>query len=110
MSCYVTYLEEDGVVRVSPEVRDGVATVTATGKHFKAAVALAIGTWFSLLLLARFVADGGSQGDAASRVQGASRGADQDSETGLLEDVDIVVVGVPHGPPACVPTCLLALC
>ena len=29
--------------------------------------------------------------------------ADEDTEAGLLEDVDVVVVGVAHGPAAAVP-------
>ncbi len=35
-------------------------------------------------------------------------GADQHSQAGLLEDVDVVVVGVPHGPPGGVLLGLLA--
>lgn len=35
-------------------------------------------------------------------------GAHQDSQAGLLEDVHIVVVGVPHGPARGVPLGLLA--
>lgn len=36
-------------------------------------------------------------------------GADQDPEAGLLQDVDVVVVGVPHGPAAGVTLGLLTV-
>ena len=40
--------------------------------------------------------------------QDAAARADEDAEAGLLEDVDVVVVGVPHRPAAGVPPRLLA--
>ena len=50
-------------------------------------------------------------GEAAHLVaagQDAAARADEDAEAGLLEDVDVVVVGVPHRPAAGVPPRLLA--
>jgi len=37
------YLEENGVVGVSPEVSDGIAAVAATGQYLETARALSIG-------------------------------------------------------------------
>lgn len=44
-----------------------------------------------------------------SRIEGAARTAHQHPETGLLEDVYVVVVGVAHRPPGPVPPRLLAV-
>lgn len=66
------YLEEYGLICVSPEVGDWVAAVTPAGQHFQSTTALAIGTGFSLLLLSRLVADRRSQGNAVTIVQYAS--------------------------------------
>ena len=41
--------------------------------------------------------------------QDAAARADEDAEAGLLEDVDVVVVCVPHGPAAGVTLGLLAV-
>jgi hypothetical protein len=37
------HLEENGVVGVSPEVRDRIATMAATGQYFETARALPVG-------------------------------------------------------------------
>lgn len=105
----LTHLEEDRVFRVPPEVGDGIPAVTTTWQDLQSAAALAVGTLFALLFLARFVTDGRTQGHAGPAVQSTSLGTDQDSQTRLLEDVDVVVVGVPHGPTAGVTSRLLAV-
>lgn len=46
-------LEEDGVLRVPPEVRNRVAAVAATRQYLEAAGALTIRARFALLLLPR---------------------------------------------------------
>lgn len=94
---------------MSPEVGDGIAAVTTTWQDLESTAALAIGTLFALLFLPRFVTDGWTERHSRPRVQGTSLGADQDTQTRLLEDVDIVVVGVPHGPTAGVTSCLLTV-
>lgn len=117
-----SYLEEDGVLRVSPEVRDRIPAVTATGQDLQPPGALSVGArlpcketdvsagqrgidaatatapCLTLLLLARLVADGGSEVDLVASGQGAAQRAHEDAQTRLLEDVHVVVVGVPHGP------------
>ena len=53
----------------------------------------------TLLLLPRLVADGGPDGDLrAALLVDAALAADEDAEAALLEDGDVVVVGVAHGP------------
>ena len=52
------------------------------------------------LLFSSLVADSGSEVDHAAVVQFAAAGTDQHAETGLLEDVDVMVVGVTHRPAA----------
>lgn len=52
------------------------------------------------LLFSGLVADGGSEVDHAAVVQFAAAGADEHAKTGLLEDVDVMVVGVTHRPAA----------
>ena len=52
-----------------------------------------------MLLLPRLVADGGPDGDLrAALLVDAALAADEDAEAALLEDGDVVVVGVAHGP------------
>lgn len=74
--------------------------MSATRQNLQPSAALSIGTRFSLLLLASLVADSRPEVDLVSVVQDASGRADQDAEARLLEDVHIVVVGVPHRPAA----------
>ena len=45
-----------------------------------------------------FASEGPPPPPSADVVCGWSLGADEDAEAGLLEDVDVVVVGVAHGP------------
>jgi hypothetical protein len=42
-------------------------------------------------------------------IRSTSDGADEDAEAALLQDVDVVVVGVAHGPTAVVSSGFLAL-
>lgn len=44
-----------------------------------------------------------------SRIERATLTADQHAEARLLQDVHVVVVGVPHGPTGTVPPRLLAV-
>ena len=53
---------------------------------------------FTLLFLSGLVADGGSQVDGISARQDTPPGTDEHAQTRLLQDVYVVVVGVPHGP------------
>jgi hypothetical protein len=62
-----------------------------------------------LLLLPGLVADGGPQVDPLAGGQGAAHRADQHSQTALLQDVDVVVVGVAHGPARGVPLGVLVV-
>ena len=61
------------------------------------------------LLLARLVADGGSELDAGAGLGDACAAADEDAQARLLEDVHVVVVGVAHRPAARVTPRVLAL-
>lgn len=47
MVVHALRLEEDGVLRVSPEVRHRVAAVASTGHYLQATVATSIGTRFT---------------------------------------------------------------
>ena len=62
----------------------------------------------TLLLLPGLVADGRADGDGLPGGLRAPLGADEDAEAGLLQDVDVVVVGVAHGPAGGVLAGLLA--
>lgn len=57
------YLKEDGILRLSPEVRHRVATVALAWLHLQSTRALSVGTGLVLLLLTSLVADGRSQVD-----------------------------------------------
>ena len=61
------------------------------------------------LLAPGLVANGGSQMHALPVLLHAPRRADEHAQARLLEDVDVVVVGVAHGPVAHVLARLLAL-
>lgn len=63
----------------------------------------------TLLFLSCFVADSRSELEFASVSQRAVSAADYHAEAGLLENLTVVVVGVPHGPSAQVPLCVLIL-
>lgn len=63
----------------------------------------------TLLFLPGLVANGRSQVDLIPRVQDAPVRAEEDPQTGFLEDLDVVVVGVAHGPAGAVPPGLLAV-
>ena len=52
----------------------------------------------TLLLFPGFVTNCWPYGHRFSVFLHAPFGANEDAQTGLLEDVDVVVVGVPHGP------------
>ena len=62
----------------------------------------------TLLLLPGLVADGWADGDRLPGGLRAPLGADEDAKAGLLQDVDVVVVGVAHGPAGGVLLGLLA--
>ncbi len=59
------------------------------------------------MLLACFVTYRGSEVNSVAVVEGTSQCADQDAQAGLLQDVDVVVVGVPHCPTTGVTSSLL---
>ena len=63
---------------------------------------------FTLLLSSCFVTDCRPNGDRLPVALEAPLGAHEDAETRLLEDVHVVVVGVPHGPAGGVLLGLLA--
>jgi len=68
-------------------------------KHFQSACrAGAIGTCFALLLFPGFVANGGPEVHPSSARKRAPRRAHEHAEAALLEDVDVMVVSVSHGP------------
>ena len=54
--------------------------------------------FLTLLLLPRLVANCRSYCHPPPVPLDASLGADEDPQAGLLQDADVVVVGVPHGP------------
>ena len=92
-------LEEDSVVRVSPEVCHGVSAVSTAGQDLQAtSFAESVGTLLALLLPACLVTDGRSEVDLSAVGQLAAGRADQHAQAALLENVHIVVVGVSHGP------------
>ena len=47
--------------------------------------------------------------DLFPRVERATVGAEQDTETGFFQDLHVVVVGVAHGPAGAVPAGLLTV-
>ena len=96
------------MVGVPPEVRDGIPTVSPTRQYLQPPRALSIGTRFPLLFLAGLVADGGPEVHLVTVGKSTPHGAHQHAQAGLLEDVDVVVVGVPHRPARGVPLGFLA--
>ena len=64
---------------------------------------------FTLLFLPGLVADGRPEVNGVPRREDAPPRAHEDAQAGLLEDVHVVVVGVPHRPARSVPLGLLAL-
>ena len=102
-------LEEDcDVPDMSPEVSDGVATVASADLGLEDPATAGVGAGLAELLPPGLITDGGSDGHLVPARQQTPPGTDEDAETGFLEDVDVVVVGVPHGPPAGVALGLLA--
>lgn len=85
---------------MSPKVGDWVTTMPSTWHNFESSGTIPIRTRFTLLFLSCFVTNGRSQVNLTSVFKDASVRADKYSETWLFEDVDVVVVGIPHGPPA----------
>ena len=83
---------------VSPEMSDRISAVTPASLDLQDSLTVQIWTDFSLLLFPRLVAYRRPNGNSLPISLDASLGADQDSETRFLEYVDVVVVGVPHGP------------
>lgn len=63
----------------------------------------------TLLFLPGLVADGRAQLQPRAVGQAAAAGADDHAQAGLLQDLAVVVVGVPHGPPGQVPLSVLVL-
>lgn len=61
----------------------------------------------TLLFLPGLVADGRAQLQPGAVRQAAAAGADHHPQAGLLQDLAVVVVGVPHGPPGQVPLSVL---
>ena len=102
-------LEEDcDIPYVSPEVSDGVSTVTPANLGLEHSATAGVGTRLAELLPPGLITDGGPDGHLVPTGQQTTPGTDEDAEAGFLEDVDVVVVGVPHGPPAGVALGLLA--
>ena len=102
-------LEEDrDVSDVSPEVSDGVAAVAPADLGLEDPATAGVGTRLAELLPPGLITDGGPDGHLVPTGQQTTPGTDEDAETGFLQDVDVVVVGVPHGPPARVAFGLLA--
>lgn len=85
----VLYLEEDGILGVSPEVRHRVAAVALARLYLQSAGALSIGTGLVLLLLSRLVANGRSKVNLVAVLEDAVAIAQQHPQTGLLEDVHL---------------------
>lgn len=104
-------LEEDSLVGVPPEVCHWIAAVAPARHYLEPAVASPIRALFTLLLLASLVANVRPQVDprASLLVDYATLRADHDAETGLFEDVDVVVVCVAHGPARGVAASLLVV-
>lgn len=61
----------------------------------------------TLLFLPGLVTDGGAQLQPGAVRQAAAAGADHHAQAGLLQDLAVVVVGVPHRPPRQVPLGIL---
>ena len=102
-------LEEDcDIPDVSPEVSDGVSTVTPANLGLEHSATAGVGTRLAELLPPGLITDGGPDGHLVPTGQQTTPGTDEDAEAGFLEDVDVVVVGVPHRPAAGVPPRLLA--
>jgi hypothetical protein len=92
-------LEKDSVFGVSPEVSDGIAAVSSTGKNLEmSAAAVSVRAGFTRLFASCFVANRWPQIYFGAVWQRTSDGTHQDSETALLEDVHVVIVRVPHRP------------
>lgn len=91
-------LKEHPVVGVAPEVGHRVAAVATAAQDLQAAIARSIRTLLVLLFPPRLVADCWPQVDLFAVGHEAAGRADEDAEAALLQDVDVVVVGVAHGP------------
>ena len=65
--------------------------------------------WFTLLLLPGFIADGRPQVNLLASVQNTPVGAEENAQTRFLQDLDVVIVGISHGPTGAVTTRLLAV-
>lgn len=63
----------------------------------------------TLLLLPGLIANGWPEMHPFSVGQGAPQGTHQDPQATLLQYVDVVVVGIPHGPAGGVPLGLLVV-
>lgn len=63
----------------------------------------------TLLLLPSLVAYGGAELQPGAAGQGTAPGTHHHAQAGFLEDLAVVVVGVPHGPAAEVPLRVLLL-
>ena len=102
-------LEEDcDIPDVSPEVSDGVATVASADLRLEDPTTVGVGTGFAELFPPGLITYRWPDGHLVPTGQQTTPGTDEDAEAGFLEDVDVVVVGVPHGPPAGVALGLLA--
>ena len=104
-------LEEDcDVPDMSPEVSDGVAAVAPADLGLEDPATAGVGARLAELLPPGLITDGGSDGHLVPAGQQTPPGTDENAETGFLEDVDVVVVGVPHGPPTGVTLGLFTIC
>lgn len=63
----------------------------------------------TLLFLPGLIADGWAELQPRAVRQTAAAGADDHAQTGLLQDLAVVIVGVPHGPSRQVPLSVLVL-
>ena len=83
---------------MSPEMCDWIPTVSSAWLGLKETITGSIWTWFAYLLLPCLITDGWPDGHLTTTWQDTPPGADQHSQAGLLQDVHIMVVCVPHGP------------
>jgi len=91
-------LEEYSKISMSPEVSHWIAAVSTTGLNFEATVALPVWTCFVLLLLPGFVTDCWPEIDFGTVLEHTGTIADQHSETGLFENVNVMIVCIAHCP------------
>ena len=101
--------EYSSVPHVSPEVSDRVAAMSPTRLALQYSATGWVWTRLAYLLLPCLVTDGRPDGDLGPAGQETPPRADQDSQARLLEDVDVMVVGISHGPPARVALGFLAV-